>query len=47
VFERYGRKAARDRDYVNACYEKVRIQMQLELDDLIRRLSGTEYPSTR
>jgi 1-acyl-sn-glycerol-3-phosphate acyltransferase len=46
VFERYGRKAARDRDYVNACYEKVRIQMQLELDDLIRRLSGTEHPST-
>lgn len=46
VFERYGRAAAGDRDYVNACYEKVCIQMQLELDDLIRRLSGTEHPST-
>lgn len=34
VFERYGRDAASDRDYVNACYEKVRIQMQLELDCL-------------
>nr|WP_263012871.1 lysophospholipid acyltransferase family protein [Ancylothrix sp. D3o] len=34
VFERYGRKAAADRDYVNACYEKVRFVMQRELDFL-------------
>ncbi|MBW4495782.1 MAG: acyltransferase family protein [Oscillatoria princeps RMCB-10] len=36
VFERYGRDAALDRDYVDACYEKVRSQMQLELDRLVQ-----------
>lgn len=35
VFERYGRTAARDRQYVKACYEKVLTQMQGELDKLI------------
>ncbi|MDE5118323.1 MAG: glycerol acyltransferase, partial [Trichodesmium sp. St2_bin2_1] len=35
VFERYGRKAASDRDYVDACYQKVLTQMQQELDQLI------------
>ncbi len=35
VFERYGRKAASDRAYVNACYEIVRSQMQQELDNLV------------
>jgi len=35
VFERYGRAAALDRDYVNACYEKVCKQMQRELDALV------------
>lgn len=39
VFERYGRAAARDRDYVNACYEKVCSQMQLELDNLVAMVS--------
>ncbi|GAC1450033.1 MAG: lysophospholipid acyltransferase family protein [Chamaesiphon sp.] len=34
VFERYGRVAARDHDYVDACYEKVCTHMQLELDRL-------------
>ncbi|MFB2768939.1 lysophospholipid acyltransferase family protein [Pelatocladus sp. BLCC-F211] len=34
VFEHYGRKAASDRDYVNACYELVRSRMQQELNDL-------------
>lgn len=38
VFERYGRAAASDRDYVDACYEKVRSQMQLELDRLVQGL---------
>ncbi len=33
-FERYGREAASDREYVDACYEKVCTQMQQELDDL-------------
>jgi len=41
VFERYGRAAASDRDYVDACYEKVCTQMQLELDRLAQGLSGT------
>ncbi|MEM1170375.1 MAG: lysophospholipid acyltransferase family protein [Cyanobacteria bacterium P01_H01_bin.35] len=35
VFERYGRKAASDRTYVDACYQKVLTQMQQELDQLI------------
>ncbi len=34
-FERYGRAAALDRDYVDACYEKVCTQMQQELDTLV------------
>ena len=42
VFERYGREAASDRDYVDACYEKVCTQMQRELDDLVLRVSGTK-----
>jgi len=41
VFERYGRAAAKDRDYVDACYEKVCNQMQLELDRLVEGRSGT------
>ena len=41
VFERYGRAAAGDRDYVNVCYEKVCHQMQLELDCLVAEQSGT------
>lgn len=44
MFERYGRDAASDRDYVDACYEKVCNQMQLELDRLVLGLSGTESP---
>jgi 1-acyl-sn-glycerol-3-phosphate acyltransferase len=45
AFERYGREAASDRHYVDACYEKVRTQMQGELDDLIQRVNSTEQPS--
>lgn len=37
VFDRYGRAAARDRAYVDVCYERVRLAMQGELDDLIRK----------
>lgn len=40
-FERYGRAAAMDRAYVDACYEKVVRQMQLELDLLVQGQSGT------
>lgn len=36
IFERYGKDAARDRDYVNACYELVTFQMQQELDKLVK-----------
>ncbi|MFB2896410.1 1-acyl-sn-glycerol-3-phosphate acyltransferase [Aerosakkonemataceae cyanobacterium BLCC-F50] len=36
IFERYGREAASDREYVNFCYEKVRFIMQQELDDLVK-----------
>ncbi|MGD1919151.1 MAG: lysophospholipid acyltransferase family protein [Pleurocapsa sp.] len=34
VFEKYGAKAAKDSQYVNACYELVVSQMQKQLDDL-------------
>lgn len=36
VFERYGKDAAQDRAYVDACYERVRAHMQAELDDLVQ-----------
>ncbi|MBD2138576.1 acyltransferase family protein [Anabaena sp. FACHB-1237] len=36
-FNRYGKKAASDRSYVNECYELVQNQMQQELDDLIKQ----------
>jgi 1-acyl-sn-glycerol-3-phosphate acyltransferase len=35
IFERYGREAASDRFYVDACYELVRSQMQQHLDQLV------------
>lgn len=35
VFERYGRSAASDRNYVDACYERVLTEMQQELDQLV------------
>jgi 1-acyl-sn-glycerol-3-phosphate acyltransferase len=35
IFPKYGRKAARDRAYVDACYHQVVTQMQVELDALI------------
>jgi 1-acyl-sn-glycerol-3-phosphate acyltransferase len=34
-FARYGRSAALDRDYVDACYDLVEAQMQAELDLLV------------
>jgi 1-acyl-sn-glycerol-3-phosphate acyltransferase len=36
VFERYGRSALSDRDYVNQCYQLVVNQMQQELDELVK-----------
>lgn len=38
IFERYGREAARDRAYVDACYHQVHSQMQQELDRLIQQV---------
>jgi hypothetical protein len=35
VFERYGSEAARDRDYVDACFDLVTNQMQEQLDCLV------------
>lgn len=34
-FDRYGRSAASDRDYVDACYDRVEAHMQAELDRLV------------
>lgn len=36
IFKRYGRESARDRDYVNTCYNIVCKTMQQELDHLVR-----------
>ncbi len=36
VFEKYGKEAARDRAYVNSCYEIVVSKMQWELDALVK-----------
>jgi 1-acyl-sn-glycerol-3-phosphate acyltransferase len=36
IFERYGREAASDRQYVNTCYNLVTSQMQQELDNLVK-----------
>jgi 1-acyl-sn-glycerol-3-phosphate acyltransferase len=45
VFERYGRAAANDRDYVETCYQRVHAQMQEELDRLAQGLEGLESGS--
>ncbi len=36
IFERYGREAAHNRDYVDTCYNIVSAQMQQELDGLVQ-----------
>jgi 1-acyl-sn-glycerol-3-phosphate acyltransferase len=41
-FDRYGRSAATDREYVNDCYELVERQMQLELDRLVAQQSRSK-----
>ena len=43
VFERYGRAAARDRAYVDACYQRVYVQMQGELDDLVNNCINSPH----
>ncbi len=39
-FDRYGRDAANDREYVDACYTLVQQQMQAELDRLVLEKEG-------
>lgn len=39
IFDRYGTDAARDRHYVDECYQLVYTQMQQELDDLVETAS--------
>ncbi|MBD2344614.1 lysophospholipid acyltransferase family protein [Anabaena subtropica] len=41
TFERYGREAASDRQYVNECYNLVVSKMQQELDELVLQSQGT------
>ena len=41
TFERYGKAAVRDRDYVEACYLEVETKMQQALDRLVAEKSGT------
>lgn len=46
IFERYGREAARDREYVHQCYEIVYNFMQSELERLVREqtIGGSTEP---
>lgn len=45
VFSRSGRAAASDRDYVDRCFEQVRLEMQAHLDGLVRdRRNGLLAP---
>lgn len=37
IFERYGKEAAGDRPYIEACYDRVHTQMQQALDRLIAK----------
>ena len=43
-FERTGRSAARDLDYVQACYRRVEQRMQTELDKLIAASGSANIP---
>lgn len=42
IFERYGREAAHDRDYVNACYNYVCAQMQQALNNLVQTVEQSK-----
>ena len=42
VFDRYGETAARDRDYVEECYQRVVREMQQELDQLLLDSKGVK-----
>lgn len=38
IFKRYGRAVARDREYVNDCYNRVCIEMQQAMNDLVQTI---------
>ncbi|HEY9695707.1 MAG TPA: glycerol acyltransferase [Trichocoleus sp.] len=40
TFERYGRSAAQDRTYVDACYHHVLAEMQQAMNDLVQSVEG-------
>ena len=42
-FERYGEEAAREREYVEQCYQRVCEQMQLELERLVQEEEGSGF----
>ncbi|MEA5521719.1 lysophospholipid acyltransferase family protein [Limnoraphis robusta Tam1] len=42
-FERYGREAAQDNKYVNACYQQVQTKMQQELNDLVASVEAQNH----
>jgi 1-acyl-sn-glycerol-3-phosphate acyltransferase len=41
VFPRYGHQAARDRDYVDECYNSIVSQMQQDLDGLVKERNSS------
>ncbi|AUT00001.1 glycerol acyltransferase [Nostoc sp. CENA543] len=45
IFERYGREAASDREYVNECYQLVVTKMQHALDQLVLENSHSQTQS--
>lgn len=42
TFTQYGRTAARDREYVNACYNQVCAAMQQAMNDLVYTIEGVD-----
>jgi 1-acyl-sn-glycerol-3-phosphate acyltransferase len=47
IFDRYGPEAARDPDYVAACYEQVCLQMQQSLDQLVASTQRLTKPQSK
>ncbi|MDX2239060.1 MAG: lysophospholipid acyltransferase family protein [Leptolyngbyaceae cyanobacterium bins.302] len=43
VFERYGRTAAHDREYVNDCYNRVCLEMQQAMNDLVQTIESLNF----
>ncbi len=47
LFDRYGEAAARDREYVNACYNQVCAHMQQELNELVYTIEQSSGQTQR